>query len=114
MTGSHRASIARSLHAAQLAECLAEWIQLRGGEPVDPVPLVALAARIDAHRLRLQADNAALQAAASDGDDATDEQIASNQLAIKACTVVLGEMTECAGHTLAGAGAPRYASAHAV
>ncbi len=97
--------VAASDEAPQLAALLAEWLWMRGAEDTSREALETLAWRVDSHRAELHAASARIQAERPPSDRASEVRIESNQLAIKACTTVLSEMTERAGHSLAGVGA---------
>jgi hypothetical protein len=92
-----------SLDAHSLRALLARWEALRDAastaERHTASQIEQLAREIVEHRNRLFAANAKLQADAPDDDHApTVAQLASNQLAIKACTTALTEMVGALGH----------------
>ncbi len=90
-----------SLDASSLRALLTEWTTLNGQSPTTDrdASIKALAHKLVAHRARLFAANAKLQAdAPSDDDAATIGQMDANQLGIKACTNALTEMVAVLGH----------------
>jgi hypothetical protein len=95
-------SLDASLDSPTLHALLREWDGLRTAPATDDPAFVqsvkTLAKRVVAHRAQLFATNARLLAdAPRDDDPATLEQTESNQLAIKACTNMLTEMTAALG-----------------
>jgi hypothetical protein len=88
-----------SLDAAALDALQDAWRGLAGpARPDGWEPAVkALAGRFVAHRARLFAANAALQAEATPDDAAMVAATDANQEAIKRCTIALGEMNAALG-----------------
>jgi len=64
--------------------------------------VAALAGRFVAHRTRLFAESAELQANAAPDDPAMVARTDANQDAIKQCTIALGEMTAALGRSSLG------------
>jgi hypothetical protein len=92
-----------SLDAASLRALLVRWEALRDAastaESTTATSIKHLAREIVDHRNRLFVANAKLQADAPDDEHPpTVAQLASNQLAIKACTNALTEMVAALGH----------------
>lgn len=84
--------------ATFLGAMLTEWTALRGNRGARDA-IRALAGRLVAHRARLFAANAKLQAdAPTDDDAAAIARIGANQSAVKDCTNALGEMVALLGH----------------